>query len=147
MLVAVDRFDLERSADRQHRQLSGFLFALLVIFLFINGVILDIQFRGGAIVTYSYTGDLDADGMLHREGMMRRATAADEIVPLRDPRVQSNAAYLIIILLSRVITSLGDVAMITPQVIENLFVEDLNYLQALYKQINTSENPLADQTR
>jgi len=93
------------------------------------------------------TGYLDADGMLHREGMMRRATAADEIVPLRDPRVQSNAAYLIIILLSRVITSLGDVAMITPQVIENLFVDDLNYLQALYKTINSSENPSADQTR
>ena len=93
------------------------------------------------------TGYLDIDGTLHREGMMRRATAADEIVPLRDPRVQANAAYLIIILLSRVITSLGDVAMITPQVIENLFVEDLNYLQALYKTINSSENPSADQTR
>ena len=85
--------------------------------------------------------------MLHREGMMRRATAADEIIPLRDPRVQSNAAYLIIILLSRVVTSLGDVPMITPQVIEGLFVDDLNYLQAFYKQINSSENPLADQTR
>jgi phage FluMu protein gp41 len=93
------------------------------------------------------TGYLDQEGLLHREGMMRRATAADEIVPLRDPRVQSNPAYLIIILLSRVVTSLGDVAMITPQVIEGLFVEDLNYLQAFYKQINSSENPLADQTR
>ena len=93
------------------------------------------------------SGYLDANGMLHREGMMRRATAADEIIPLRDPRVQSNAAYLIIILLSRVVTSLGDVPMITPQVIEGLFVDDLNYLQAFYKQINSSENPLADQTR
>jgi len=93
------------------------------------------------------TGYLDADGILHREGMMRRATAADEIVPLRDPRVQANAAYLIIILLSRVITTLGDVAMITPQVIENLFVEDLNYLQAFYKTINSSENPSVGQTR
>ena len=93
------------------------------------------------------TGYLDADGELHREGMMRRATAADEIVPLKDPRVQANASYLIIILLSRVITSLGSVAMITPQVIEGLFVEDLNYLQAFYKMINSSENPSADQTR
>ena len=87
------------------------------------------------------TGYLDADGALHREGMMRRATAADEIVPLKDPRVQSNPSYLIIILLSRVITTLGDVAMITPQVIEGLFIDDLNYLQAFYKKINSSENP------
>ena len=93
------------------------------------------------------TGYLDSDGVLHREGMMRRATAADEIVPLRDARVQGNPAYLIIILLSRVITSLGDVAMITPQVIEGLFVEDLNYLQSFYRTINTSENPSVDQTR
>jgi len=92
-------------------------------------------------------GYLDADGTLHREGMMRRATAADEIVPLKDPRVQANASYLIIILLSRVITSLGQVAMITPQVVEGLFVEDLNYLQSFYKKINSSENPLVDRTR
>ena len=93
------------------------------------------------------TGYLDAAGILHREGMMRRATAADEIVPLRDPRVQNNPAYLVIILLSRVVTSLGDVAMISPMVIEGLFVEDLNYLQAFYKQINSSENPLEGQPR
>ena len=93
------------------------------------------------------TGYLDSEGILHREGMMRRATAADEIIPLRDSRVQGNPAYLIIILLSRVITSLGEVAMITPQVIEGLFVEDLNYLQAFYRTINSSENPSEDQTR
>ena len=87
------------------------------------------------------TGYLDADGVLHREGTMRRATAADEIVPLKDPRVQSNPSYLIIILLSRVITSLGDVAMVTPQVVEGFFVEDLNYLQSFYKTINSSQNP------
>lgn len=87
------------------------------------------------------TGFMDEDGTLHREGIMRRATAADEIIPLRDTRVQSNPSYLIIILLSRVVTSLGDVAMITPKVIENLFIADLNYLQAFYSQINRAENP------
>ena len=87
-------------------------------------------------------GYMDADGTLHREGVMRRATAADEIVPLRDPRVQANASYLIILLLSRVVTSLGDVAMITPKVIENLYVADLNYLQAFYNRINSAENVL-----
>jgi len=89
------------------------------------------------------TGYLDAGGVLHREGTMRRATAADEIVPLRDPRVQANSSYLIILLLSRVVTSLGDVAMITPKIIENLFIADLNYLQAFYSRINAAENPLA----
>jgi len=87
------------------------------------------------------TGYLDSDGVLHREGTMRRATAADEILPLRDPRVQANAPYLIIIMLSRVITSLGNLSMITSNVIENLFIADLNYLQSLYHQINAAENP------
>lgn len=88
------------------------------------------------------TGYLDADGVLHREGTMRRSTAADEIIPLKDPRVQANTSYLIIILLSRVVTSLGTVSMITPKVIENLFVADLNYLQSLYNKINTAEYPV-----
>src|SRR5574337_740312 len=76
------------------------------------------------------------DGSLHREGVMRLATAADEILPLKDPRVQSNSAYLIVILLSRVITRLGAVAHINPKVIEGLFAADLAYLQDLYNRIN-----------
>lgn len=81
-------------------------------------------------------GYLDAEGTLHREGVMRRATAADEILPLRDPRVQKNEAYLMVILLSRVITRLGSVAAINPAVIEGLFATDLAYLQGLYNRIN-----------
>jgi hypothetical protein len=76
------------------------------------------------------------DSMLHREGVMRLATAADEILPLRDPRVQSNQAYLIIILLSRVITRLGSIDPINPKVIEGLYAADLGYLQDLYNRIN-----------
>lgn len=79
------------------------------------------------------------EGSLHREGVMRLATAADEILPLKDPRVQSNAAYLIVILLSRVITKLGSVAHINPKVIEGLFAADLAYLQNLYNRINQVE--------
>ena len=52
-------------------------------------------------------GYLDASGILHKTGTMRLATAADEIVPLKDPRVQQNPSYLTIILLARVITRLG----------------------------------------
>ena len=81
-------------------------------------------------------GYLDEDGNLHRDGVMRRATAADEILPLKDPRVVKNSAYLVVILLSRVITRLGALPMISTAVIENLYVADLAYLQALYRRIN-----------
>ena len=81
-------------------------------------------------------GYLDTDGTLHRDGVMRRATAADEILPLKDPRVQQNPAYLIVILLSRVVTRLGGIEQITPKVIESLYSTDLAYLQALYNEVN-----------
>ncbi|HSV84402.1 MAG TPA: phage tail assembly protein [Ramlibacter sp.] len=82
-------------------------------------------------------GFLDEDGTLHRDGVMRRATAADEILPMKDARVQSNEAYLIVILLSRVVTRLGSVSQVNPKVIEQLFATDLAYLQGLYNRINT----------
>lgn len=81
-------------------------------------------------------GYVDRDGTLHRQGTMRLATAMDEITPLRDLRVRSNQAYLVIILLSRVITRLGTLTAISPTVIENLFAADLAYLQAFYRRIN-----------
>jgi hypothetical protein len=88
---------------------------------------------------YEFTlpkGYLDPDGTLHKEGVMRLATAADEILPMKDARVQNNPAYLTIILLSRVITRLGELKMINTQVVEGLFAEDLNYLQGVYRRIN-----------
>jgi hypothetical protein len=81
-------------------------------------------------------GYVDPEGHLHREGMMRLATAFDEIAPMKDPRVQGNPAYLVVILLSRVITRLGDVEPINPKVIENLFAGDFAFLQDLYRRIN-----------
>ena len=84
-------------------------------------------------------GVLDEDGMLQREGVMRRATAADEILPLKDPRVQKNPPYLVIILLSRVITRLGSLTHINPKTIEGLYATDLAYLQDLYNEINHLE--------
>lgn len=81
-------------------------------------------------------GYIDETGTLHKEGSMRLATAADEILPMKDPRVQQNPAYLTVILLSRVVTKLGDLKMITPKVIEGLFAADLSYLQEMYTRIN-----------
>ncbi|BDI34276.1 hypothetical protein CCAX7_63270 [Capsulimonas corticalis] len=84
-------------------------------------------------------GYVAPDGTLHRKGRMRLATAMDEIAPLRDPRVKANQAYLVIILLARVITQLGTVEVIETGVIENLFSADLTYLQNLYRRINELE--------
>jgi hypothetical protein len=83
-------------------------------------------------------GYVDSDGNLHKTGTMRLATALDEIAPLRDPRVKSNQAYLVIILLSRVITRLGQISEVTPKHVEGLFSSDLAYLQRFYRQINES---------
>ena len=86
-------------------------------------------------------GYVDKNGDVHKRGTMRLATAADEILPLRDPRVQQNAGYLTIILLSRVITRLGTLSSINTHVIEGLFTMDLAYLQDLYQRINMSDMP------
>ncbi|MCX7747988.1 MAG: phage tail assembly protein [Clostridia bacterium] len=82
------------------------------------------------------------DSRVLKKGKMRLATAGDEIVPLKDPRVQANPAYLIIILLSRVIIEIEGIEEIDTRLIENLFVEDLAYLQDFYNRINGSGSTL-----
>jgi hypothetical protein len=81
-------------------------------------------------------GYLDSDGNVHREGIMRLSTAFDEVGPMKDPRVQTNPGYLVIILFSRVITKLGELTHINPKVIEGLFSADLAFLQDFYRRIN-----------
>ena len=81
-------------------------------------------------------GYVDKDGVVHKKGVMRLATAKDEILPLQDYRVQINRAYLVIILLSRVIEQLGTLKSINPSVIESLFSVDLAYLQDFYRRVN-----------
>jgi hypothetical protein len=85
-------------------------------------------------------GYVGSDGQIQRQGTMRLATARDEIEPLRDPRVHANEAYLAIILLSRVITRLGNLQAVTPEVVEGLFASDLAYLQDLYQRLNAPES-------
>lgn len=94
---------------------------------------------GGLQTEFEFTlprGYVDSHGTLHKKGRMRLATAMDEIAPLRDPRVRANQAYLVIILLARVITQLGSVDAIDTGVIENLFSADLSFLQDFYRRIN-----------
>jgi len=84
-------------------------------------------------------GYMDSVGTLHKSGVMRLATAADEILPLRDQRVVQNPGYLTVILLSRVIVSLGEITRIDPKIIEKLYSSDLAFLQGMYQTINAVE--------
>src|SRR4051812_9068324 len=88
-------------------------------------------------------GYVDPDGDVHREGAMRLARGADEIVPLKDPRVRANPAYLVFILMARVVTRLGSVEVITPKVMEELFASDLAFLQEMYQRINFADTGTA----
>ena len=85
-------------------------------------------------------GYIDEKGTLHRKGIMRLATAKDEILPLQDPRLQKNRAYMIVLLLARVITRLGDIKEIDTGIVENLFSADLAYLQEFYRKVNEDGN-------
>ncbi|MFI0218849.1 hypothetical protein [Streptomyces lydicus] len=93
---------------------------------------------------YEFTlplGYLDAEGTLHRDGVMRLATAADEILPMKDPRVRALPAYLIVVLLARVMVRLGTLPEVNPAVVEGLFSQDLTYLQELYNRLNGLSPP------
>ena len=81
-------------------------------------------------------GYVDGTGTVQREGVMRLATAKDELVPQRDPRVRENEAYLTVLLLSRVITRLGTLTDVHPGIVENMFASDLAFLQDLYRRVN-----------
>jgi hypothetical protein len=81
-------------------------------------------------------GYVDGSGTVHRDGVMRLATARDELIPLRDVRVQENPAYLSVVLLGRVITRLGTLTTVHDGVVENMFASDLAFLQDFYRQVN-----------
>jgi hypothetical protein len=88
-------------------------------------------------------GFVDDEGAVHRSGVMRLATARDEILPLRDPRVRENEAYLSIVLIARVVTQLGTITDVHAGVVERLFAADLAFLQDLYRRINQEGHTLA----
>ena len=91
-------------------------------------------------------GYVDDSGTLHRDGVMRLATARDEILPLRDPRVRENEAYLTVVLLGRVITRLGSLPQVNNGIIEGLFASDLAFLQDLYRRVNQEGHTQAEVT-
>ncbi|WP_158887987.1 hypothetical protein [Amycolatopsis anabasis] len=82
-------------------------------------------------------GYVDADGVTHRSGAMRLATARDELRPLIDLRVKENPAYLSVVLLSQVITRLGTLTDIHAGLVEQMFASDIAFLQDFYRRINS----------
>ena len=61
----------------------------------------------------------------------RRATRSSRFA------LKQNEAYLSVLLLSRVVTKLGEVPDVTPEVVESLFAADFDHLQRLYERLNT----------
>jgi hypothetical protein len=86
-------------------------------------------------------GYRDATGVLHRRGVMRLATAGDEIHAEGDPRVQRNPSYFGVIVLARVVTQLGDLPAVDTRTVESLLTTDFNFLQGLYQQVNGRPEP------
>ncbi len=84
-------------------------------------------------------GFVDTENRLHRNGRMRMATVMDEIVPNKHPLVAENESYALVLLMARVITQLGDLPQVTPEVVENLFAADMAYLEDLYLRLNAPE--------
>lgn len=89
-------------------------------------------------------GYVDGAGTVHRDGVMRLATARDELVPLRDDRVRENPAYLTVVLLGRVVTRIGSIDDVHAGIIENLFASDLAFLQDLYRRVNAEGSTRAE---
>lgn len=86
-------------------------------------------------------GLVDENGRIHRQGKMRLATARDEIIVWQDRRVKENKAYSILLYLAQVITRLGSLTNVTPQMLEDLTILDLAYLREFYNRINQHKNP------
>jgi hypothetical protein len=91
-------------------------------------------------------GFVDGAGETHREGVMRLATARDEIEPLRDPEVRKNEAYLSVLLLSRTVLRLGPITDVTPDVVEGLYAADFDHLQRLYERLNSAGSAVGTMT-
>lgn len=94
---------------------------------------------------YEFTlpkGYLSPEGNCCRHGIMRMATARDEIDAMKDFRVKNTPDYMSVILLSKVISRFEGVEEVTPELIERLFASDFTFLQNMYETINSAEDPV-----
>ncbi|SDH47899.1 hypothetical protein SAMN05216553_1244 [Lentzea fradiae] len=105
--------------------------------------------RGGLRTEFDFElprGYVDPDGVLHRHGRMRLATARDELRPQIDLRVKENPGYLSVVLLSQVITALGTVREVHAGVVEQMYATDIAFLQDFYRRINSEGHTRAGVT-
>lgn len=92
---------------------------------------------------FSFTlprGYIDATERVHRHGVMRLATAKDEIMVQQERIVQENSAYGALVMLSRVISRLGSLNSVTPEQLEGLVLQDISYLREFYNRVNQQGN-------
>lgn len=85
-------------------------------------------------------GLVDAQNRVHRHGVMRLATAKDEIWISKHRHVQDNPAYGFLVMLSQVITRLGSLNSVNPDLLEGLVIRDIAYLREFYNRINQQGN-------
>jgi hypothetical protein len=81
-------------------------------------------------------GYVDGEGVIHKKGKMREATALDEIEIYNEDEVQFNHRYYDVFMLARVITKLGNISPVDKSIIQDMFEVDFRYLQTLYKELN-----------
>jgi phage FluMu protein gp41 len=83
---------------------------------------------------------LNVNGKLIKKGVMRLATAGDELSVAQHPHVKNNPDYIALVLLSRVIVRLDKVdSEITPSLLEQLKTADFTFLQNMYSTINEGD--------
>lgn len=81
-------------------------------------------------------GLVDTSGVVHQVGVMRLATARDELAARKHRQVQTYPDYWMLALLAQVITRLGTLETVTADDLENLFTQDLAYLREFYNRVN-----------
>lgn len=85
-------------------------------------------------------GITDNHNRVHRQGVMRLATAKDEILAQQHPSVRDNPGYSFLVMLSQVITRLGSFNSVTPDFLEKLVIRDIAYLREFYNRVNQQGN-------
>ncbi len=85
-------------------------------------------------------GLVDVQKRSHRNGVMRLATAKDEILVQQERKVRENPAYATLVMLSRVISRLGSLNSVSPEQLEGLVLLDIAYLREFYNRINQQGN-------
>lgn len=87
-------------------------------------------------------GYVDSEGAVHRQGVMRLATARDELEACCAPECRRNADFAPIYILSSVILRLGNIERVTPEIVKEFFTADFQFLQNMYEAINGVDDPV-----